>query len=103
MQGYLYPENMNHVFDEEGYFKTGDIASVDEHGDVVIYDRRKDLIISGGENIYPYEIESVAKSHPFIADAMCTSITDSAWGNVRFYTLSQSNGCQIWKRFLKLV
>ncbi|HGH0727102.1 TPA: o-succinylbenzoate--CoA ligase [Staphylococcus pseudintermedius] len=80
MQGYLYPENMNHVFDDEGYFKTGDIASVDEHGDVVIYDRRKDLIISGGENIYPYEIESVAKSHPFIADAMCTSITDSAWG-----------------------
>lgn len=80
MKGYLYPENMDNVFDEEGYFKTGDIASVDDQGDVVIYDRRKDLIISGGENIYPYEIESVAKSHPNIADAMCTAVADTAWG-----------------------
>ena len=53
---------------EDGYFKTGDIAEIDEEGFVMVYDRRKDLIISGGENIYPYEIESIAKTHSDIND-----------------------------------
>ncbi len=80
MNGYLYPSHLENAFDAEGYFKTGDIASMDEDGDVIIYDRRKDLIISGGENIYPFEIESVAKTHPEVQDAMCTGIDDDVWG-----------------------
>ena len=60
MNGYLYPTGLSDTF-EDGYFKTGDIAEIDEEGFVMIYDRRKDLIISGGENIYPYEIETIAK------------------------------------------
>ncbi|ARJ50073.1 o-succinylbenzoate--CoA ligase [Staphylococcus lutrae] len=80
MQGYLYPQQMANTFDHEGYFKTGDIASIDDKGRVYIHDRRKDLIISGGENIYPYEIETVAKSHPNIIDAMCTAVKDVQWG-----------------------
>ena len=58
MNGYLYPRGLSDTF-EDGYFKTGDIAEIDEEGFVMVYDRRKDLIISGGENIYPYEIESI--------------------------------------------
>ncbi len=42
----------------------------------MIYDRRKDLIISGGENIYPYQIETVAKRHPGISDAVCVGHPD---------------------------
>ncbi|MBY7665099.1 MULTISPECIES: o-succinylbenzoate--CoA ligase [Staphylococcus] len=82
MNGYLYPESINaSMFDEEGYFNTGDIASID--GDyVTIYDRRKDLIISGGENVYPFEIESKAKSLKGVKDAMCVGTPDDKWGAV---------------------
>ncbi|SIN58665.1 chain-fatty-acid-CoA ligase [Mycobacteroides abscessus subsp. abscessus] len=69
---------------EDGYFKTGDIAEIDEEGYVMIYDRRKDLIISGGENIYPFEIESVAKQFPNIEDAMCIGVEDDTWGSVPY-------------------
>ena len=81
MQGYLYPEHTTDVF-ESGYFNTGDIASIDESGYVMIYDRRKDLIISGGENIYPYEIEQCAKLFPDVRDAMCIAQSDETWGQV---------------------
>ncbi|SCS34171.1 o-succinylbenzoate--CoA ligase [Staphylococcus caeli] len=81
MNGYLYPLNKANTF-EDGYFKTGDIAEIDKEGFVMIYDRRKDLIISGGENIYPYEIETVAKQFSKIEDAMCIGVEDETWGAV---------------------
>lgn len=62
MNGYLYPKDLKDTFDNDGYFQTGDIAEIDDEGYVMIYDRRKDLIISGGENIYPYQIETIAKT-----------------------------------------
>ncbi|NWK85423.1 o-succinylbenzoate--CoA ligase [Staphylococcus sp. GSSP0090] len=83
MNGYLYPKEKMDTF-EDGYFKTGDIAEIDDEGYVMIYDRRKDLIISGGENIYPFEIEAVAKQFPNIEDAMCIGIEDDTWGSVPF-------------------
>lgn len=89
MNGYLYPEGLTDVF-EEGYFNTGDIAEIDDQGYVMIYDRRKDLIISGGENIYPYEIESAAKQYPGIVDAMCVPVTDDTWGQTPYlYYISE--------------
>ncbi len=81
MNGYLYPVNLTDTF-EDGFFKTGDIAEIDEDGFVMIYDRRKDLIISGGENIYPYQIESIAKYYPNIEDAVCIGQSDDTWGQV---------------------
>lgn len=83
MQGYLYPENKQDIF-EAGYFNTGDIAEIDDEGYVMVYDRRKDLIISGGENIYPYQIESVAKNYLGIEDAMCVGVEDDTWGEVPY-------------------
>lgn len=80
MQGYLYPTGLTDTFDDEGFFMTGDIASVDANGFVIIHDRRKDLIISGGENIYPNEIERVAKKHTDVLDAMCVGVKDDYWG-----------------------
>ncbi|UXU65097.1 o-succinylbenzoate--CoA ligase [Staphylococcus agnetis] len=92
MNGYLYPESINaSMFDEEGYFNTGDIASID--GDyVTIYDRRKDLIISGGENVYPFEIESKAKSLKGIKDAMCVGTPDDKWGAVPILYIVSERG-----------
>lgn len=82
MDGYLYPIDIADTFDSEGYFKTGDIAEINSEGYVMVYDRRKDLIISGGENIYPYQIETVAKQHTAIEDALCIGIKDDVWGEV---------------------
>lgn len=80
MEGYLYPSEVNsQAFDDEGFFNTGDIASVND-GYVTIYDRRKDLIISGGENIYPFEIEALTKTFHGVEDAMCVGIPDDTWG-----------------------
>ncbi|MRF37304.1 o-succinylbenzoate--CoA ligase [Staphylococcus xylosus] len=83
MNGYLFPMHKKDTF-VDGYFKTGDIAEIDEEGYVMVYDRRKDLIISGGENIYPYQIETVAKKHESIEDAMCVGVEDATWGEVPY-------------------
>lgn len=91
MNGYLYPTDLTGTF-ENGYFNTGDIAEIDHEGYVMIYDRRKDLIISGGENIYPYQIETVAKQFPGISDAVCVGHPDDTWGHVpKLYFVSESN------------
>lgn len=91
MNGYLYPTDLTGTF-ENGYFNTGDIAEIDHEGYVMIYDRRKDLIISGGENIYPYQIETVAKQFPGISDAVCVGHPDDTWGQVpKLYFVSESD------------
>jgi len=57
------------VFDDEGYFYTEDIARVDEDGYFWMVDRADDMIISGGENIYPAEVEDALYAHPDVAEA----------------------------------
>jgi len=70
----------------EGYsgwwFKTGDLARVDEEGFIYIVDRKKDMVISGGENIYPAEVEDVLYRHPAIAEAAVVGVPDPRWGEV---------------------
>jgi len=63
-----------------GWLHTGDLARMDEEGFVYIVDRKKDMIISGGENIYPREIEEVLYRHPKIQDAAVVGIPDPLWG-----------------------
>lgn len=66
----------------DGWFHTGDLASMDEDGFVYIQDRIKDMIISGGENIYPAEIENVLLSHPKIQDCAVIGQQNQQWGEV---------------------
>ncbi|RPJ37231.1 MAG: hypothetical protein EHM27_13755 [Deltaproteobacteria bacterium] len=63
-----------------GWLHTGDLARMDEEGFVYIVDRKKDMIISGGENIYPRELEEVLYRHPQIQDAAVVGIPDPLWG-----------------------
>ncbi|WLV23851.1 o-succinylbenzoate--CoA ligase [Aciduricibacillus chroicocephali] len=67
---------------ENGWLKTGDIGRLDEGGFLFVLDRRKDLIISGGENIYPAELESVLSTHPKLREVGVVGLPDSKWGQV---------------------
>jgi acyl-CoA synthetase (AMP-forming)/AMP-acid ligase II len=64
----------------DGWLHTGDVATMDADGFVTIMDRIKDMLISGGENVYPAEIESVLLSNPKVADAAVLGIPSSKWG-----------------------
>jgi len=64
----------------DGFFTLGDIGYVDEEGFLFLLDRRTDLIISGGVNIYPAEIEAVLASHPEVADVAVFGVPDEEWG-----------------------
>ena len=65
-----------------GWFHTGDIGYRDESGEVFIVDRSKRVIISGGENIYPSELEQILLEHPAIAEAVVVAYPDKKWGEV---------------------
>jgi long-chain acyl-CoA synthetase len=64
----------------DGWFYTGDAGYLDEDGYLYIYDRVKDMIVSGGENIYPAEVESALFGHPAIADVAVIGVPDERWG-----------------------
>lgn len=66
----------------DGWLRTGDIGRLDEEGFLYVLDRRSDLIISGGENIYPAEIEQVLAGHPAIVEAGVAGVEDERWGHV---------------------
>ena len=83
MRGYHdAPEATDAAIDAEGWYHTGDLASIDGRGYLRIEGRIKDMIIRGGENIYPREIEEVLFAHPAVAEAVVVGIPDQTWGEV---------------------
>jgi o-succinylbenzoate---CoA ligase len=77
MKGYLNQPNL-----EENYLNTGDIGYLDKNNYLYVLNRRTDLIISGGENIYPSEIETILIKHPYIQTACAIGIADKEWGQI---------------------
>ncbi|SDI16460.1 fatty-acyl-CoA synthase [Pseudomonas benzenivorans] len=65
---------------QDGWFYTGDVGYIDDKGYVYIYDRKRDMIITGGENVYPAEVENVLYEHPAIADVAIIGVPDAQWG-----------------------
>lgn len=65
-----------------GWLRTGDLARMDDDGYFYLVDRAKDMYISGGENVYPAEIERVLREHPDIADAAVIGLLDETYGEV---------------------
>ena len=81
MTGYFCdPDKTAAAIDADGWLHTGDLASMDERGYCRIGGRLKDMIIRGGENIYPREIEQVVFGHPAVADVAVVGVPDPKWG-----------------------
>jgi fatty-acyl-CoA synthase len=83
MRGYHdAPEATAQAIDADGWYHTGDLGSMDAEGYLRIEGRVKDMIIRGGENIYPREIEDVLFAHPAVGEAAVVGIPDEKWGEV---------------------
>ncbi|MDH3977849.1 MAG: AMP-binding protein [Gammaproteobacteria bacterium] len=83
MQGYWENQEATaETMTEDGFLKTGDIAVVDEQGFFTIVDRKKDMIIVSGFNVYPNEVENIVTLHPDVVEAACVGATDERGGEV---------------------
>ncbi|WP_025109777.1 AMP-binding protein [Pseudomonas sp. H1h] len=80
MTGYWQAPELTAEVMKDGYYLTGDLATVDERGYVFIVDRKKEMIISGGFNIYPTEVEQVLYSLPQVFEAAVVGVPDEQWG-----------------------
>ena len=92
------PEITQDVLDEDGWFKTGDIGHFDEEGYLYVDDRKKDMIISGGENIYPAELENVLVSCDALVEAAVVGKPDPKWGEVAVAVCVLSDGLKMNER-----
>jgi acyl-CoA synthetase (AMP-forming)/AMP-acid ligase II len=80
-RGYWHnPEATAEAFSPDGWFRTGDIGVRDADGFVTLVDRRRNKIITGGENVYPAEVERVLLTHPALADVAVIGLPDPRWG-----------------------
>ena len=82
MQGYWRQPELSAEVLRGGWFHTGDMATIDEHGYVLIVDRKKDIIVSGGENISSLEVEKAMLAHPSILEIAVIPVSDTRWGEV---------------------
>jgi acyl-CoA synthetase (AMP-forming)/AMP-acid ligase II len=81
MKGYLNkPEETAKVLTADGWFRTGDVGRFDEGGFLFVHDRIKDMIISGGENIYSPQVERVLAEHPAVLECAVIGVPDDRWG-----------------------
>jgi acyl-CoA synthetase (AMP-forming)/AMP-acid ligase II len=80
MKGYWGKPEETAASVRDGWMRTGDAAHMDEDGYVFIFDRMKDMIVTGGENVYPAEVENALFGHPAIADAAVIGVPDETWG-----------------------
>ena len=80
MRGYWRLPDATRRAIQGDWFLTGDAGYLDDKGYLYIYDRVKDMIVSGGENIYPAEVESALFGHPAVADVAVIGVPDERWG-----------------------
>lgn len=81
MRGYWQRDNAD-TFTKDGYFKSGDIGVLDEHGFLTLVDRKKDMILVSGFNVYPNEVEAALTEHPKVLEVAVVGIVDEHSGEV---------------------
>jgi fatty-acyl-CoA synthase len=94
MKGYWNRTDATAEALRDGWLHTGDVGRIDEDGYITIVDRVKDMYISGGENVYPAEIEKVLAGHPAIAEAAIIGVPDDRWGEAGLAIVVLRQGAQ---------
>jgi long-chain acyl-CoA synthetase len=79
----------------DGWLRTGDLATVDEDGYIYLVDRKKDMIVTGGENVFSTEVEAVLYAHPSIKEAAVIAIPDPDWGEAVHACVALRDGCTV--------
>src|ERR1035441_5922960 len=74
------PDETASILSDDGWLRTGDAGWIDAEGYLFLHDRIKDMIVSGGENVYPAEVENALLAHPSVADAAVIGVPDEKWG-----------------------
>ena len=77
----------------DGFYRTGDVGTIDADGYLTIVDRLNDLVITGGENVFPAEVEAVLAQHPSVADVAVIGIPDERWGETVHAVVVAAPGC----------
>jgi fatty-acyl-CoA synthase len=96
MKGYWNrPEATAEAIDENGWFHTGDVGYLDNEGFLYITDRIKDMVISGGENVYPAEVENALYEHPSIVEVAVVGLPDERWGEAVTAVVVMKDGEQL--------
>jgi fatty-acyl-CoA synthase len=96
MRGYWNrPDATEAAIDKEGWFHSGDIGYLDEDGFLFICDRLKDMVISGGENIFPVEVESAILSHEAVGEVAVIGIPDEKWGEAVHAIIVLKDGMKV--------
>ena len=80
MRGYWQDPDATAAALGDGWLHTGDVARIDDDGIVTIIDRKKDVIVSGGENVASREVEEVLHTHPAVGDVAVVGVRDPRWG-----------------------
>ncbi|MFT3800367.1 MAG: long-chain fatty acid--CoA ligase [Burkholderiaceae bacterium] len=89
------PQATAAAIDGDGWLRTGDVGWMDEEGFLTISDRIKDMIISGGENVYPAEVESVIYDHPAVVEAAVIGVPDPKWGETVCAVVALKSGAEL--------
>jgi acyl-CoA synthetase (AMP-forming)/AMP-acid ligase II len=94
MSGYWNKNTLTADVLRDGWFHTQDLGFVDDGGFVYVVDRKKDMIISGGENIYSWEVEEALRAHPNVAEVAVIAVPDQAWGESVKACVQLRPGCK---------
>jgi acyl-CoA synthetase (AMP-forming)/AMP-acid ligase II len=81
MKGYYKDEEKTQEVMQDGWFKSGDLGSLDEDGEIRVVDRKNECINTGGEKVFPLEVEEVIKRHPKVDEVCVIGVPDEEWGN----------------------
>jgi fatty-acyl-CoA synthase len=89
------PDATAEAFTPDGWFRSGDLGRLDDEGFLVLVDRKKDMVITGGENVYSAEVEDVLFAHPAVAEAAVIGVADPKWGESVFAVVVLRPGASV--------
>lgn len=95
MDGYWNKPDLTEKKIINGWLYTGDLGKMDEDGYLYLVDRKEDMIITGGENVYPTEVENVIYEHPAVAEAAVFGLRDEKWGEITVAAVSLRQGFEL--------